>query len=480
MGGRALVLLLTLVPALAGQVCRISVSGLNRNRRVIGPVNTECPAPLHSTPFGNWGVTSNFGPRRDAHQFDGWCRDSRVTLNNGDSKNVCGSQWYQWNSCTSHADFRPPNCTLFNAADCTEQVSTTGVNVLAAQALELPVGCPLDTDGDGLADIGGCRDLRSYAHGTNFMTIYELDPITGDELVQTLIFPETPVQLACTPMACPPTGSAWVKPIAYDDPKDRAVVDAEFAMAMNGGEFLDRFGDCRTPVGEATAVSAASYAGEEAARESLVALFGNSLAPRPQAAVSLPLPTILAGASVELFDSRGSRWAAPLLYVSEGQINLMIPGEAELGAARLRVRDQNGRVAAEARLTLVEVAPALFAADASGRGPAAALAVYGGPNGERTAKLTFECDGEGCRDRAVEAPDALTLFGEGFRGRSSLAQVHVRVGGRAAEVLYAGPQGGYAGLDQLNIAPPGGLHGVVDVEIEVDGKAGNPVTVMFR
>ena len=477
---RALVLLLALAPTLAAQVCRISVSGLNRNRRVMGPVNTECPAPLHSAPFGNWGVTSNFGPSRDGHQFDGWCHDSRVTLNNGDSKDVCGSEWYQWNSCTSHADFRAPNCTLYNEAECTEQVSTTGVNVLAAVAVELPVGCPMDTDGDEIADIGGCSDLKTYSHGTNFMTVYELDPFTGDELVQTMFFPPTPVALDCTPASCPPTGSAWVKPVAHDDPVDRALIDAEFAMAMNGGLFSDPNGACRTPVSQATAVSAASYTAGEAARESLVALFGSGLAPRQQVAVSLPLPTLLAGTAVELFDSGGQRWPVPLLYVSGTQINLKIPGEAELGPARLRVRETGGRSLAEARLTIAQVAPALFTADASGRGPAAALAVYVDSNGGQTAELTFECDTAGCHDRALKRPAAVSLFGVGFRGRSAIEAVRARVGGAEADVLYAGPQGGFEGLDQLNLAPPEGVHGVVDVEIEVDGKAANPVTLMFR
>jgi uncharacterized protein (TIGR03437 family) len=477
---RALVLLLALAPALAAQVCRISVSGLNRNRRVIGPVNAECPAPLHTAPFGNWGVSSNFGPQRDGHQFDGWCHDTPVTYNNGETKNPCRSDWYQWNSCTSHPDFSAPNCSLYNAAGCTAQASTTGVNVLAAQAVELPVGCPMDTDGDGLSDIGGCSDLKSYAHGTNFMTIYELDPVTGNELVQTLFFPETPVTLQCTPQACPPTGSQWVRPVAYDDPKDHAIVDAEFAMAMNGGEFVDRFGDCRTPISEAAAVSAASYVGGEASRESLVTLFGDGLAPRTQAAVSLPLPTLLAGTSVELYDSRGRRWPAPLLFVSQGQINLMIPGGVELGPARLRVRDLNGRAAAEARLTITRVAPALFTADSSGRGAAAALAIYMKPDGTQTAEVTFACDTEGCRDRALDAPEAVTLFGVGFRGRLDVGSVRARIGGLPATVLYAGPQGEFAGLDQLNLEPAPDLHGVLDVDVEVEGKTANAVTVMFR
>ncbi len=446
----------------------------------MGPVNTECPAPLHSAPFGNWGVTSNFGPSRDGHQFDGWCHDSRVSFNNGDIRTACGSEWYQWNSCTSHEDFRAPNCTLYNTADCTEQATTTGVNVLAAQAIELPVGCPLDTDGDGFADAGGCSDLRSYSHGTNFMSVYELDPFTGDELVQTLFFPPTPLALDCTTLSCSPTGSAWVSPIGYDDPEDRALIDAEFAMTLNGGEFLDPLGDCRAPVPQAAAVSAASYVEGEAARDSLVAVFGAQLAPRDQVAVSLPLPTTLAGTSVDLFDSRGQSSAAGLLYVSPGQVNLVIPAEAALGPARLRLREASGRALAEARLVIREVAPALFTADASGRGPAAALAVFVGEDGAQRAELTFACDAGGCRDRALEAPAAISLFGGGLRGRSSLEAVRARIGGREAQVLYAGPQGEFAGLDQLNLVPPAGLRGSVEVEIEVEGERANAVTLRFR
>jgi uncharacterized protein (TIGR03437 family) len=46
-------------------------------------------------------------------------------------------------------------------------------------------------------------------------------------------------------------------------------------------------------------------------------------------------------------------------------------------------------------------------------------------------------------------------------------------------VQYAGPQGGFAGLDQVNIRVPRGLavRGAVDVILVVDGKTANTVTV---
>jgi hypothetical protein len=53
-------------------------------------------------------------------------------------------------------------------------------------------------------------------------------------------------------------------------------------------------------------------------------------------------------------------------------------------------------------------------------------------------------------------PDRLFLigFGTGFRDRSSLSGVNATIGGTIAEVLFAGPQGTYEGLDQANIAIP--------------------------
>ena len=49
------------------------------------------------------------------------------------------------------------------------------------------------------------------------------------------------------------------------------------------------------------------------------------------------------------------------------------------------------------------------------------------------------------------------------------------VGGVPATVIYAGPQGTYAGLDQFNILLPDGMTGRVEVIVTAGGKASNPV-----
>jgi hypothetical protein len=71
------------------------------------------------------------------------------------------------------------------------------------------------------------------------------------------------------------------------------------------------------------------------------------------------------------------------------------------------------------------------------------------------------------------------LFGTGIRGRSSDAAVRATIGGVAAEVTGALPQGQYPGLDQVNVRLPRSLagKGEVNIALTVDGKAANTVTV---
>jgi len=71
------------------------------------------------------------------------------------------------------------------------------------------------------------------------------------------------------------------------------------------------------------------------------------------------------------------------------------------------------------------------------------------------------------------------LFGTGIRGRSDLSNVKVEVGGEAMQVLYAGPQSEFVGLDQVNLILSRSLigRGEVNVVLTVDGKVANTVTI---
>jgi len=79
----------------------------------------------------------------------------------------------------------------------------------------------------------------------------------------------------------------------------------------------------------------------------------------------------------------------------------------------------------------------------------------------------------------VDTPIYVSFYGTGIRGRSSLNDVTVTIGGAAASVLYAGPQRTYPGLDQVNVGLPLSLHnaGEVDVVLTVNGQSANTVRI---
>jgi hypothetical protein len=240
--------------------------------------------------------------------------------------------------------------------------------------------------------------------------------------------------------------------------------------------------------GAATSVSAASYSGARLAPESIVAAFGTNLATAIEAASSVPLPTSLAGTTVKVKDSQGAERSAPLFFVSPTQINYLIPAETATGAATVVFNSSDGSVSGGA-VQIAHVAPGIFAANADGQGIAAALALRVKADGSQIFEAVTRFDPNQNKVVAVpidlgEATDQvfLLLFGTGWRSRSDLSAVTVSIGGVNAQVSYAGQQGGFVGLDQLNALIPRALigHGEVDVTVTIDGQAANVVKVNIR
>ena len=236
------------------------------------------------------------------------------------------------------------------------------------------------------------------------------------------------------------------------------------------------------------AVSAASFRGADLASESIATAFGQNLATETAGANTDPLPTTLAGSTVKVRDSAGTERAAPLFFVSPGQINFLMPAGTALGTAVMTATSSNGTTAA-GTVNIVAVAPGLFAANADGRGVAAAVALRMRANGSRSFEVVARFDA--ATNRFVPAPIDLgaageqvflILFGTGLRNRSSLAAVTAQIGGIPVEVQYAGAQGSLAGLDQVNLLMPRTLigRGEVDVVLMLDGRIANTMRVSIR
>ena len=233
--------------------------------------------------------------------------------------------------------------------------------------------------------------------------------------------------------------------------------------------------------------SGASLSGVTLAAESIATVKGAGLAVSALGVSGSAFPTELAGTSIDVIDSTGFARPAPLLYVSPTQVNFEIPAGTASGNASIVVAGKDGTVS-YGGAPIESVAPGLFSADASGAGVAAAVARLLHVDGTVTTTLTFTCLQAGT---CIATPISLgavgdvawvELYGTGIRGRSSLGNVMCTVGGKASQVLYAGPQGQYPGDDQVNVLLPRALAGagVVRIELTVDGHPANAVTLIIQ
>jgi len=113
-------------------------------------------------------------------------------------------------------------------------------------------------------------------------------------------------------------------------------------------------------------VNAADYS-RDFAPGALISIFGENLAGETAVATGTPLPTSLAGTSVEATDGTNT-WTLPLYMVSPGQINAQIP-YGITGSLTIRVVTSAGTSAADS-IAIQPRAPKLFAWNEGGFGRA--------------------------------------------------------------------------------------------------------------
>jgi uncharacterized protein (TIGR03437 family) len=134
---------------------------------------------------------------------------------------------------------------------------------------------------------------------------------------------------------------------------------------------------------------------------------------------------------------------------------------------------------------IAAVAPGVYSADSSGKGVAAAIVVTIHADGSSGYVYTSQCSSAGCTavpiDLGLDTDQVvLELYGTGIRGLSTGATC--KIGSVTLPVAYAGPQGDYVGLDQVNVVLPKSLRGSGNaaVVLTVDGQAAAPVSIAFK
>ena len=214
-------------------------------------------------------------------------------------------------------------------------------------------------------------------------------------------------------------------------------------------------------------VNAASFATIAIAPGSIVSIFGEDFANTSIGASTVPLPTVLGNTSVTF-----NGVAAPLFFVSNGQINAQAPvGLSTSVAASVQVK-RGGSLSAVRSVNVAVVSPGIFIVDqASSAGSILNASdnfslVSGNSPANPGDFLVIFCTGLGPLQSA--APGAETIY-----------VPQVSMAGLPATVTFSGLAPGFVGLYQINAQAPAGLPaGQQPVQINILGVSSNTATIV--
>jgi uncharacterized protein (TIGR03437 family) len=197
-----------------------------------------------------------------------------------------------------------------------------------------------------------------------------------------------------------------------------------------------------------------------------------------------PLPAVLGNYTVTVSDSLGVSRMARLSYVSPLQINFVVPPETALGPATITVAGPGGAQSFAA--SIANVAPGIFTANGNGTGAPAAQIVRVAADGSQNVEgvITWDANSQ----QWTAAPIAigsgavyLVLYATGVRNHAGPVQAgfYLPSGPVNLPAAYAGPQGQFAGLDQVNVLLPTSLNGAgaFNLFLNVDGAISNVVAL---
>ena len=217
------------------------------------------------------------------------------------------------------------------------------------------------------------------------------------------------------------------------------------------------FGSISPPASITGIVNSASNLSGPIAPGEAVTLTGIAIGPSPLGAAKLsaagPLATSLNSTTVTFNGT-----PAPLIYTSASQTAVLVPHALSGSTADVVVKYKDQTTAAFSA-QIAQTAPGIFTLDSSGSGAAVALNEDGSLNSATNAAaagsvVVLFCTGGG----ATEPPtDDGAVAGDVFR--TLVAQATMTIGGKTAQVIYAG-------------SSPGQLSGVTQVEAIVPNGAG--------
>lgn len=239
-------------------------------------------------------------------------------------------------------------------------------------------------------------------------------------------------------------------------------------------------------------VSAAGFGLGPLAQGSVVSALGSNLSSQTGTASTGTPPVSLVNTTVTVTGTDGNALPAELYYVSPQQVNYVIPENVPAGLATVTIRS-NGSVTAMGKIEVTPVAPALFTVNSANL--AAAYITRVSANGQQTYEPVYTADSSGnYSPMPIDLSSAtdtiyLSIFGTGIRNAPAPAAAVATFDATFnAQVTYAGAQGSYDGLDQVNILLPSGPDGPLTnppstsivLQLSVAGQPSNRVTLSVQ
>ena len=206
------------------------------------------------------------------------------------------------------------------------------------------------------------------------------------------------------------------------------------------------------------AVNAASYLppglpNAPIARGSMFSVFGRALGPAaPQQVSAFPLQTTFAEVSVSVSQGTATSAALPV-FVSAGQLNVIMPSDAPLGQVALRVTF-SGQTSNPIPVTVADSSVGLFSVNGGGFGPGIVQ------NFLAATDVRLNSLAASVKPGAVAIAWGTGLGAAPFPDASAPTPLTIEtgtevfVGGKKANVLYAGRSSCCSSIDQISFAVP--------------------------
>jgi len=204
-----------------------------------------------------------------------------------------------------------------------------------------------------------------------------------------------------------------------------------------------------------TLVNGASFDATQIARGSIAAAFGTMLANTTTQPVSATPVYQLQGVSATI-----AGIAARLLFISPGQVNLVVPNIIAVGDM-VDIKIFNNGVVSSGKVKIVDQSPGIVAV--SFNAPTAAAQCGEVLDG------AFVVTEQPCAASTDTQVRFLILYGTGWR--NAAASTTVTLGEDVLTPIFVGAQGFFPGLDQINVAIPISATGKGDVAIKVTSAA---------